>query len=101
MKTSFLMTLAASFALAGPGAAQTAKGPKGPPDPKKPAPSAYAAEVLKLGPVGYWRLGEPKGPTAFDSSSHKHNGVFVGKPTFHQLGALRNDPDRAVRLADK
>jgi hypothetical protein len=101
MKTSILPTLAATLALAGLGVAGPAKTLKGPTDPKKPSPSAYAAEVLKLGPVGYWRLGEPKGTTAFDSSGHKRNGIYLGNPAFHQLGALHNDPDRAVRLDGK
>src|SRR5262245_25721454 len=66
-----------------------------------PALSPYAKHVLSLNPVGYWRLGESKGPTAFDSSRHKHNGVYHGKLAFHQLGALKNDPDRAIGLRGK
>ncbi len=63
--------------------------------------SAYAKHVLSLGPVGYWRLGELHGPTAWDWSKHKHHGAYHGRPAFHQLGAIRNDPDRAIRLAGK
>src|SRR5262249_38313674 len=63
--------------------------------------SPYAKHVLSLGPVGYWRLGEAKGPTAFDLSKHKHHGTYHGKPAFHQLGAIKKDPDHAVGLAPK
>jgi hypothetical protein len=72
---------------------------------KLPAPlptlSPYAKHVLSLGPVGYWRLGEARGPVAQDSSGHKHNGVYHGQPLFHQPGAIANDPDRAVGLRDR
>jgi hypothetical protein len=51
-----------------------------------------------LKPVGYWRLGEPRGPTAFDWSGHGHNGTYHGAPALAQPGAIRNDPDRAVGL---
>jgi hypothetical protein len=63
-----------------------------------PADSPYSKRVLSLGPVGYWRLGEPKGPTAFDLSGHRHEGTYQGTPALGQPGAIRNDPNRAVGL---
>jgi hypothetical protein len=57
---------------------------------------AYSASVLDKGPVGYWRLGEAAGPTAHDSSANALDGVYNGKPTFGQPGAIANDPDTAV-----
>jgi hypothetical protein len=63
--------------------------------------SPYAKHILALGPAGYWRLGEAKGPTAYDWTSHKHNGVYHGRAALHQAGAIKNDPDRAVGLSGK
>ena len=71
----------------------------------KPLPkqtlSPYAKQVLSLHPVGYWRLGELKGPTAFDLSKQKHHGTYHGPIAFGQIGAIKNDPDRAVGLDGK
>src|SRR5262249_35710481 len=97
----------ASFVLAALGSAAPAEAQTSTPTPQLPFPSApiltpYAKQVLALGPAGYWRLGEKKGPTAFDwSKEHKHNGVYHGAPTFQQFGAIKNDPDRAVLLDGK
>jgi hypothetical protein len=66
-----------------------------------PALPPYAAHVLSLKPAGYWRLGEPKGPAAKDASGHGHNGAFHGAFEFHQVGAIKNDPDFSVFLKDK
>lgn len=38
----------------------------------------FAAEVLVDDPVGYWKLGEASGSTAFDSSGHGNHGTFHG-----------------------
>lgn len=69
-----------------------------PPIGPQPVLSPYAQHVLSLGPVGYWRLGEPKGQTAVDWSKHNHQGAYQGTPTHGQLGAIKNDPDDAIRL---
>ena len=66
-----------------------------------PAPSPYAAHVLSLKPAGYWRLGEPKGPTAVDSSVHKHNGTYHNTLAFGLPGAIKHDPDRSIALDGK
>ncbi len=43
----------------------------------------YADEVMADGPVGYWRLGEPRGSTtAADTSGNGHNGSVTGSVTF-------------------
>jgi hypothetical protein len=60
------------------------------------ASDAYSQVVLKKGPVGYWRLGEPEGPTAADASGNGSDGTYFGGPAFGQPGAIANDPDTAV-----
>ncbi len=63
-----------------------------------PATSAYAQTVLAKGPVGYWRLGEPGGPTAADSTSSARDGTYRGDPVFDVPGAIWNNSDGAVQL---
>lgn len=62
------------------------------------APGTYSQLVLAKHPVAYWRLGEPSGPTAADSSKHGHHGRYVGNPSFGQPGAIRLSTNRAVGL---
>ena len=57
---------------------------------------SYSQVVLAKGPVGYWRLGEPGGPAALDSSANGNGGTYYGDPSFGQPGAINNDPDTAV-----
>jgi hypothetical protein len=61
----------------------------------------YADAVLAKKPVAYWRLGEDKGPDARDTTGHGHTGTYKGEPAFRQEGAIRGDPDTAVRLDGK
>jgi hypothetical protein len=49
--------------------------------------------------VGYYRLGEPSGTSAVDSSPTKNNGTYTGAPTLGVPGALYNDPNTAVTFA--
>jgi len=70
-------------------------------EPKLPVPPTYAASVLALKPAGYWRLGEAKGPTAFDRSGHNRPGTYHGTPAFHLPGAIFTDPDRSIGLDGK
>jgi hypothetical protein len=56
----------------------------------------YTAEVLADGPVGYWKLNELAGSTAFDSSGSGLNGTYVGTPTRGAAGALVADTDPAL-----
>ena len=65
------------------------------------AVSDYPKTVLAKKPVGYWRLGEEKGPTALDSTGHGHKGTYQGMPTFHQAGAIRGDKNGAIKLDGK
>jgi hypothetical protein len=60
--------------------------------------TSYRAAVLADHPVGYWRLGEHKGPTAHDESGHKHDGHYSGKITYGIPGAIVHDPNRAIKL---
>lgn len=61
-------------------------------------PSNYQQRVLAKQPVAYWRLGEFKGPTAFDATKRGHDGVYRGAPVYHEEGAIRCDPDTAIKL---
>ncbi len=60
------------------------------------ASDAYGSVVLAKGPVGYWRLGEPAGPVAADTSPNSYSGTYKGNPSFGQPGAIVGDPDTAV-----
>jgi hypothetical protein len=59
--------------------------------------SAYATRLLADGAAPYWRLGDPSGPTAADAAGSAPltlgSGVVPGS-----VGAIRNDPDRAMRF---
>ena len=55
----------------------------------------YETEVLSDAPVGYWRLGEPSGGTAYDSSGNQRNGTNTNSPTLGQGGAIIDDADTA------
>jgi hypothetical protein len=62
------------------------------------ASDQYSSVVLAKRPVGYWRLGEAGGPTAFDASVNGYDGTYFGNPSFGQPGAIANDPDTAIGL---
>ena len=79
------------------GAAST--GALGLPSPcDKTLTSDYRQRVLAKRPIAYWRLGESKGPNAFDATKHAYNGTFHGTPTYGEVGAIRQDPDTAIKL---
>jgi hypothetical protein len=63
------------------------------------AQSSYAEGVLKKHPVGYWRLGEKRGPETADASGHGHDGKYVGHPVFNEAGAIVGDPNTAIGIA--
>jgi hypothetical protein len=64
------------------------------------AVSRYASTVLADHPLGYWRLGESSGTTAFDSSGNGHNGTYVGGVTLGVPGLIGNgDPDTAASFS--
>jgi hypothetical protein len=60
--------------------------------------SPYPDAVVDDDPAGYWRFGEPSGPTALDSSGNGNDGTYLGGPSLGVPGALAGDPDTAVRL---
>jgi Concanavalin A-like lectin/glucanases superfamily len=62
------------------------------------ANSLYSQHVISLGPVGYWRLSETSGPTAFDWSGYVNYGIYHGSPALGQPGAIRQDANTAVGL---
>jgi len=58
--------------------------------------SPYASTVLSDSPVGYWRLGEQMGTTAYDAAGSR-DGTYQNGPQIRQLhGALVWEPDTAV-----
>lgn len=61
-------------------------------------PSNYRESVLAKHPIAYWRLGEIKGPTAFDAAENRHYGTFHGTPAYREAGAIRHDPNRAIKF---
>lgn len=65
-----------------------------------------AADVLALfalgastitDPLGWWKLDEPSGTAANDSSGNAHNGTYTNSPTLNQTGAFGNS--KAVTFA--
>ncbi len=40
--------------------------------------SGVAGAIMALGPLGYWKLDEPSGTTAVDSSGNGRNGTYTG-----------------------
>jgi hypothetical protein len=63
------------------------------------ASAGYAGTVMADSPAGYWRLGEPSGTTALDSSGLGRNGTYTtwDQPVqLGQPGALASDGDKAV-----
>ncbi len=60
--------------------------------------SPYERAVLGSQPVAYWRLGESRGPVAYNATGHGRHGRYLGGPHFGQAGAIASDLDRAVGL---
>jgi hypothetical protein len=59
-------------------------------------PTSYAAAVFTDTPAAYWRLGEPSGTTANDSSGNGNTGTYIGSPTLGSIGLLAGDSNTAV-----
>lgn len=55
----------------------------------------YPTDVLSMGPVAYWRLGESSGTIAADASGNSLHGDYSGV-TLGQPGALFGDADTAA-----
>ncbi|MHA7155250.1 PKD domain-containing protein [Arthrobacter sp. TMN-50] len=60
-------------------------------------PSAYHQTVKRDGPLNSWRLGEPAGPTGFDSSGADDLAASAGV-AFGTAGALSGDVNKGVTL---
>lgn len=64
----------------------------------------YVGQVLQDSPLVYWRLGEPSGATAADSSGNGRTGTYTasgfnGTITYGAASAILSDPtDKAVTL---
>jgi hypothetical protein len=86
------------FKMAAAGGAALASIMRGPLVRTVRASDQYSSVVLAKGPVGYWRLGEAAGPTAFDASGNGYDGTYFGSPSFAQPGAIANDLDTAIGL---
>lgn len=56
----------------------------------------YKSAVLADAPTAYWRLDEPSGTTAADSSGNAHTGTITGTVTLAQGGALQSDTNQAM-----
>ena len=52
---------------------------------------SYAQRVLADYPTGYWRLGEPSGLSAADSSGNAHAGTISGGVTLGVAGTIAGD----------
>ena len=61
-------------------------------------PSSYSANVLSDNPIGYYRLDESGGPSAFDSSLGGNTGTYSGTVVYGPPGALTPDSDPAVQF---
>ncbi|MFT5324549.1 MAG: hypothetical protein ACI8P0_002411, partial [Planctomycetaceae bacterium] len=60
-------------------------------------PGDYAADLLALNPISYWRLGESSGTTAGDDGTLANAGTYNGT-TLAQSGAINGDSNTAVRF---
>jgi hypothetical protein len=56
----------------------------------------YDQEVAADAPFRYWKLEEPSGSTATDSSGNAGNGTYVGSPTLAQTGLVAGDAGTSV-----
>ncbi len=57
--------------------------------------ATYPEEVLADNPIGYWRLNETSGTTAFDSSGNARDATYVGGVSLGASGALASGDDAA------
>lgn len=90
--TSYTFQVSATNSIGtGPGGTSNAVTPTGP-------ASTYASTVLGDGPVAYYRLDDPSGAIAADSSTAGNAGSYAGGYTPNVAGALANDPDGATLL---
>ncbi len=60
--------------------------------------STYASTVLGNAPAVYYRLGDPSGTIAADSSGSSGSGTYTGSVTLGGAGLISGDLDSAVSL---
>lgn len=53
--------------------------------------STYVASVRSSSPLVYYRMNEPSGTTAYDSSANKHNGTYSGGVILGESPLIVND----------
>lgn len=70
-----------------------------PSPPPTSTPDAYTQAVLADTPAQYFELGENAGPTAFDSSSTRMNGMYIGVVQFGLAGPLLSVASKAIALS--
>ena len=58
--------------------------------------SAYQDSILEDKPVGYWRLGEDSGSTAFDIAGNNKNGIYLNGVSLNQDDAIVAGGDGSV-----
>jgi RHS repeat-associated protein len=62
--------------------------------------STYASTIAADGPAVYYRLGDPSGNSAADSSGNGSNGVYNGSYALGGTSALTNDADTSLSLTN-
>jgi hypothetical protein len=61
-----------------------------------PISTGFAANVLALNPVAYYRLNETSGTVASDSSGNGNNGLYTAPYTLNQTSLLPNGEGRSM-----
>jgi hypothetical protein len=61
-------------------------------------PPGYPGIVLGDHPVAYWRLDEPSGPIAYDSSGNDNKAQYVGGVKLGVPGAIAGESDTAAQF---
>lgn len=65
---------------------------------QNPSPSTYAAALVSMNPMSWWRLGEDSGSISYDSWGGR-NGRYQGSFPNSAPGALLDDDDGALYVA--
>jgi len=91
--SAYTFAVAANSAVGyGPSGASSAVTPTG-------ASSTYASTVIADAPSVFWRLGDPTGTLAADSSGNSQVGTYTGTTTLGVGGLIPNDGDPALGVA--
>ena len=56
----------------------------------------YSGQILQVAPLLYWRLDDPSGTVAYDSSDNSLPGTYAGGVTYNQTGPDTTETDKAV-----